>query len=532
MGLDRERPTGMFVQENSRLAFSQDGFNGKSTFMNNKLSVIGTLLVLVLSGSLVAQSQPAGNTADSTVAPLTEEASSSQVATLTAVTVHDGAEGVGVEISCTRPVTPNAQMISDPTRLVLDFANTVSQDPENRIAVNQGGVKQVRIGVQPVKPPVTRVVLDLDQERSYQLVADGDKLIVRVGKPNTSPSADSANPQSSPDLSASAANSSGHLFLSTATMSSQEAASEGTDAASSLGALTAAHASLKSSDSAGQSSDQVTSAEKAQPKSTTAGQEPDPIQSSVARPPDPEPTGSADTSKAAPSSSPISSNSSAMPTPVQAAKPEPTQGDALDAKASTNAQEANLVPAAKLGSQPSPDVPSHAKAKDEKTSLPAPTDYVIGEEDVLTIVVWKERELSGQVVVRPDGKITLPLVNEIKVVGMTPAQLQAVLTEKLKPYVNVPQVTVEVNQINSRKVYLIGQVMKTGTFPVNSATTVLEIIAQAGGLRDFAKRKDIYILRKVGGNQQRYAFNYDDVIRGKKTQQNIVLQPGDMIVVP
>jgi polysaccharide export outer membrane protein len=157
---------------------------------------------------------------------------------------------------------------------------------------------------------------------------------------------------------------------------------------------------------------------------------------------------------------------------------------------------------------------------------------VIGEQDVLTIIVWKERELSGQVVVRPDGKITLPLVNEIKVVGMTPAQLQTVLTEKLKPFINVPQVTVEVNQINSRKVYLIGEVMKTGIFPINSSTTVLQIIAEAGGVRDFAKRKDIYVLRNVGGKQQRYPFSYDDVIRGKKPQQNIVLQPGDMIVVP
>ena len=158
--------------------------------------------------------------------------------------------------------------------------------------------------------------------------------------------------------------------------------------------------------------------------------------------------------------------------------------------------------------------------------------YVIGEQDVLAITVWKEPELSGVVVVRPDGIITVPLVNEVKVVGLTPEQLQALLTEKLKPFVNVPQVTVTVRQINSRNVYLIGQAAREGAFPINSSTTILQLIAQAGGLRDFAKRKGIYVIRKLGEKQIRYSFNYDDVIRGKNTKQNIVLQPGDLVVVP
>jgi polysaccharide export outer membrane protein len=169
---------------------------------------------------------------------------------------------------------------------------------------------------------------------------------------------------------------------------------------------------------------------------------------------------------------------------------------------------------------------------DRAMQPPSPDGYVIGEQDVLTITVWKERELSGNVVVRPDGKITLPLVDEIQVVGLTPTQLRAVLVEKLKPFVTIPQLTVAVSQINSRKVYLIGEVGKTGTFQINSATTVLQILAQAGGVKDFAKRKDIYVLRNEQGKQVRHRFNYDEVIRGKKSEQNILLQPADTIVVP
>jgi polysaccharide export outer membrane protein len=161
-----------------------------------------------------------------------------------------------------------------------------------------------------------------------------------------------------------------------------------------------------------------------------------------------------------------------------------------------------------------------------------PNAYIIGEQDGLAITVWKEKELSGAVVVRPDGKITVPLVGEIKVVGMTPVQLQTLLGEKLKPFVTVPQVTVAVTEIRSRKVYLIGHAAREGPFMINSSTTVLQIIAQAGGLKDFAKRKKIYILRQNGKEQTRIAFNYDDAIKGKNPEQNILLQPGDTIVVP
>lgn len=167
-----------------------------------------------------------------------------------------------------------------------------------------------------------------------------------------------------------------------------------------------------------------------------------------------------------------------------------------------------------------------------KKTAADPKAYIIGEQDVLTVTVWKEKELSGGVVVRPDGKITVPLVGEITVVGMTPVELQNLLAEKLKPFVTVPQVTVAVNEIRSRKVYLIGHTGREGPFPINSTTTVLQIIAQAGGLKDFAKRKKIYILRQNGTEQERFPFNYDDVLKGKHREQNILLAPGDTIVVP
>lgn len=158
--------------------------------------------------------------------------------------------------------------------------------------------------------------------------------------------------------------------------------------------------------------------------------------------------------------------------------------------------------------------------------------YRIGEQDVLMITVWKEPELSGPVIVRPDGKVTVPLINEISVVGMTPEQLQTTLTDKLLPFLTVPQVTVTVREINSRKVYVIGQVGREGSYRINGATTVLQIIAEAGGLRDFANRKRIYVLRNENGKQLRFPFNYEEVVRGKNNAQNIVLIPGDTVLVP
>jgi polysaccharide biosynthesis/export protein len=171
-------------------------------------------------------------------------------------------------------------------------------------------------------------------------------------------------------------------------------------------------------------------------------------------------------------------------------------------------------------------------AKTLNADDPSLAGYTIGEQDILEIVVWREKDLSEEVVVRPDGKITIPLVSEIYVIGMTPLQLQDTLAEKLKPFVNNPQVTVAVKEINSRKVYLMGHAAHEGVFRINSDTTVSEIIAEAGGLLQFAKPKKIYILRTVNGKQMKLPFNYDALIKNQANSQDIVLKPGDKIIVP
>lgn len=159
-----------------------------------------------------------------------------------------------------------------------------------------------------------------------------------------------------------------------------------------------------------------------------------------------------------------------------------------------------------------------------------PEGYRIGVDDSLFISVWKEPDLSSQVTVRPDGVITLPLINDVPVVGLSPKELQDLLTEKLKAFVNEPQVTVVVRDIRSRKVFLVGQVGKPGSFQLSGNMTLLELLAQAGGLGQFAKSESIYILRNQNGQQVRLPFKYKRVLQGK--DPDVLLLPGDRIVVP
>ena len=166
------------------------------------------------------------------------------------------------------------------------------------------------------------------------------------------------------------------------------------------------------------------------------------------------------------------------------------------------------------------------------TGVEAPAGYVIGPDDVLTVVFWREKELSSEVAVRPDGKITLPLVNDIQAAGLTPEQLRDELTKAAEKFVEGPTVTVVVKQINSRKVFVTGMVSKPGPYPLMGPTTVLQLIATAGGLHEFADKKNIQILRTVNGKQTAIRFNYEDVRKGKNLQQNIELKPGDTIIVP
>jgi polysaccharide biosynthesis/export protein len=171
------------------------------------------------------------------------------------------------------------------------------------------------------------------------------------------------------------------------------------------------------------------------------------------------------------------------------------------------------------------------------TTNPAPSangpEYVIGVDDLLAINVWKEPELTKVLAVRPDGKITLPLVGELTAAGLTALQLQEQLTEKLKDYVASPEVTVSVQEVRSLKFNVIGEVLRPGSYPLTKSLTVLDGLAAAGGFKDFAKTGKIYVLRRqASGSPTRLPFNYKQVIKGKKNEQNIALQAGDTIVVP
>jgi polysaccharide export outer membrane protein len=165
-------------------------------------------------------------------------------------------------------------------------------------------------------------------------------------------------------------------------------------------------------------------------------------------------------------------------------------------------------------------------------SLPVlPKGYVIGPEDVLSIVVWRERELSADVIVRPDGKISIPLLNDVQAAGYTPEQLAEIVEKEAVKYVTDSDATVIVKQINSRKVFVIGEVGKPGAFPLTSEMNVLQLIASVGGLNEYADKGNVMILRMENGKERRFRFNYKEVIEGKKLQQNILLQPGDTVLV-
>lgn len=170
-------------------------------------------------------------------------------------------------------------------------------------------------------------------------------------------------------------------------------------------------------------------------------------------------------------------------------------------------------------------VPTQAVA----TSDPA---YRIGAQDVLRIDVWKEAEISRSVPVRPDGKISLPLLNDVQASGLTAMELANVITEGLKKFITSPQVTVSVSEINSRRVYVTGEVTRPGAYPLLPNMTVLQALTSAAGFTQFARIKSIYVLRTESSKQAKHPFNYKDVVNGKRPEDNIMLQPGDTIVVP
>jgi len=169
-----------------------------------------------------------------------------------------------------------------------------------------------------------------------------------------------------------------------------------------------------------------------------------------------------------------------------------------------------------------------------KPAAPATTDaeYKIGPQDVLRIDVWKEPDISRVIPVRPDGKITVPLLNDVQASGLTAMQLAASLRDGLSKYLTSPQVTVTVSEINSRRVYLTGELTRPGAIPLLPNMTVLQALATGGGFTQFARLKNIYVMRTEDGKQVKHPFNYKEVVKGNLAEQNILLQSGDVIVVP
>jgi len=165
-------------------------------------------------------------------------------------------------------------------------------------------------------------------------------------------------------------------------------------------------------------------------------------------------------------------------------------------------------------------------------SAVADPNYIIGAQDVISVSVWKEAELTREVPVRPDGKISMPLLNDVQAAGLTPSQLADQITVGLKKFVTDPQVTVIVAQINSQRVYILGEVTRAGAYPLLPQMTFLQALSSAGGFTIFANVKKIYLLRQENGKQERYPFDYKQVIAGKNSEQNIILRAGDTIVVP
>ena len=166
------------------------------------------------------------------------------------------------------------------------------------------------------------------------------------------------------------------------------------------------------------------------------------------------------------------------------------------------------------------------------TGIQPPPGYVIGPRDMLSVIFWRDKDMSADVSVRPDGMISLPLINEVRAEGLTPDQLRDQIAQRAARYIADPTVSIVVREIHSRQVFITGEVNKPGAYSLMTPTSVMQLISLAGGLREYAKAKDIVILRTEGGKQSAIPFNYKDVTNRKKLTQNILLQPGDTVIVP
>jgi len=212
----------------------------------------------------------------------------------------------------------------------------------------------------------------------------------------------------------------------------------------------------------------------------------------------------------------------AQPAPAQAQKPAQTPPPAQPAPAQTQ-KPAQTPPAAK------PGAPAQQAAG---ATVPVEAGFTIGPEDVLGVIVWREADVSGDVTVRPDGMITLPLIRDVKASGLTPQELADRVQAALREFITDASVTVVVRQMNSRKVFITGEVARPGAYALTSSMSVMQLIAVAGGLNEFAEGKSISVMRIEGGKTKTFPFDYKNVANGKKPAQNIVLKPGDTVVVP
>jgi polysaccharide biosynthesis/export protein len=195
--------------------------------------------------------------------------------------------------------------------------------------------------------------------------------------------------------------------------------------------------------------------------------------------------------------------------------------------------QAQPVPQGKQRPTPTaPATPPATKPAAPEAVVPVEPGFTIGPEDVLGILVWREQDVSGDVTVRPDGMITLPLIRDVKAAGLTPNQLADRIQEALREFITDASVTVVVRQMHSRKVFITGEVARPGAYPLVSSMTVMQLIAVAGGLTEWAKPGNISIMRVESGRTRTFPFDYKNVANGKKPAQNIVLKPGDTVVVP
>jgi len=404
--------------------------------------------------------------------------------------------------------------LGDPDRLVLDFSDALVRMARKSIPSDVQPVRAVRIGQH--KADVARVVIDLASEVPYTIREDGNAVTVVFGsaaevdpvvasKKQLLEDAFPTNfaPRPLPDLKSSG--------LSPDSLT-QPAGAQDSPAAARTGPSGSVSAEPRP--------------DRAQPRQQPASA-PESKRASTAVKADPKEH----------SAQPVPNDLRLADLPESNAKPATVLGTPMAARSETSAS-ASAEP--RLGGshaiQPvAPDPIAKEESKEARAAVwtTPGEDYVIGIDDVLAIHVWKEPEISRAVSVRPDGKISLPLIGELKASGLTPRALQTEVAARLSSYLFEPEVTVIVQEIRSQRFNIVGEISRPGTYPLLKPMTVLDAIALAGGFRDFAKITKIYVLRlRPDGSRMRSLFNYKDVIKGDKFYQNLELEPHDTIVVP